>query len=542
MKRKMIGICVCTLLLLALAVPVFANDDDFNILIKNIPNNTLSMQRTRADESHMMGLQSLDIAVTEINANNVQIFLGDGAGAFTFYGNASTGQYPLAITGGDLNSDGHFDVVTSNYNSDTITSLLGDGTGGFAAIGEFSVGLNPFSVTLADFNNDDKLDVAVVNMNEDTISVLFGDGTGGFGTEQTYTVGLYPSDLTAGDFNNDHNIDIIVMNTNDYRLTVLAGDGIGGFSLLNTIWLPSEYSSFCMTQSDFNNDGNLDLAIASATDPLMGILLGDGTGFFSPVSDYTIGPGGERFDVVSDDFNNDGNQDLAVPNTGDNTISVLFGDGTGGFGPHHTDAVGQYPVGIVSGDFNADTYNDLAVTNAFNGTISVLLGDGAGGFAPQQIYSAGAIPVGIVTAEFDYTPIPDLSCTGSLGWTKVKPGATVNGTFQVGNIGDPESLLSWQVMSWPSWGTWTFTPAAGADLTQGSWITVSVSVVAPGDKKTNFTGNVTIVNTENASDFWVIPVYLHTPLSQGFHNRLFLTRFFEWFPHAFPILRYLVGY
>jgi hypothetical protein len=139
-------------------------------------------------------------------------------------------------------------------------------------------------------------------------------------------------------------------------------------------------------------------------------------------------------------------------------------------------------------------------------------------------------------------PEPKLACIGSLGWSDVKAGDTVNGSFQVGNVGDHDSYLNWQVSSWPSWGTWTFTPAAGTGLAQGDWVTVSVSVVAPGDKKTNFTGNVTIVNTENASDFYVIPVYLHTPLYQGLHNRPFLERLFERFPHAFPILRQLMGY
>jgi hypothetical protein len=542
MRRKMIGISVCTLLLLAVAVPVLAHDNHLNILTKNVPNDILSMERSRTGEPQVMGVQSLDLAVTDAALNSVQVLLGDGTGAFAYYGNASTGVYPLAITGGDLNADGHFDVITSNYNDNTITSLLGDGTGGFTAVGTFSVGLLPFSIISADFNKDNKLDAAVVNMDENTICVFLGDGTGGFGAAQTYTVGQNPSDLTVGDFNSDHNIDIIVMCPTDYCLTLLLGDGTGGFSTSGTIFLPFAYSSFGMARSDFNNDGNLDLAIASATDPLMGVLLGDGAGNFGPITNYTIGPGGERFDVVSDDFNNDGNQDLAVPNTNNNTISVLLGDGTGGFGPLQTYAVGIYPVGMVSGDFNADTHSDLAVTNAFDGTISVLLGDGAGGFAAQQTYIAGIVPVGIVTADFDYTPIPDLSCTGSLGWTNVKPGATVNGTFQVGNVGDTGSLLSWQVVSWPSWGTWTFTPTAGADQVSGNWITVSVSVTAPGDKKTNFTGNVTIVNTDNTSDFCVIPVYLHTSLSQSYHTQPFLARWFAWFPHSFPILRYLMGY
>jgi hypothetical protein len=138
--------------------------------------------------------------------------------------------------------------------------------------------------------------------------------------------------------------------------------------------------------------------------------------------------------------------------------------------------------------------------------------------------------------------IPDLDCQGSLAWTQVKAGATVNGTFQVTNVGDDGSLLNWQVSTWPSWGTWTFTPSSGTGLAKGDVTTVSVSVVAPPDKKTSFSGNVTVVNTDNPSDTCVIPVTLTTPLNQGMHGLSFFERLFERFPNAFPILRQLLGY
>jgi hypothetical protein len=136
--------------------------------------------------------------------------------------------------------------------------------------------------------------------------------------------------------------------------------------------------------------------------------------------------------------------------------------------------------------------------------------------------------------------IPDVDCQGTLTWSNVKPGATVNGSFQVGNVGDYMSYLDWQVSSWPSWGTWTFTPNSGAGLAKGDWTTVTVSVVAPSDKQTSFNGTVRVVNTDNTSDFADIPVTLTTPLNQGLHDQSFFGRFFMRFPHAFPILRYLI--
>ena len=75
---------------------------------------------------------------------------------------------------------------------------------------------------------------------------------------------------------------------------------------------------------------------------------------------------------------------------------------------------------------------------------------------------------------------PDLSCTGSLSWNNVNPGETVTGTFTVENIGDPGSLLDWEISEDPGWGVWTFNPSSGTGLTpEAGPVTVQVSVEAP---------------------------------------------------------------
>ena len=63
--------------------------------------------------------------------------------------------------------------------------------------------------------------------------------------------------------------------------------------------------------------------------------------------------------------------------------------------------------------------------------------------------------------------IPDLDCTGDLSWTQCPPGSIQTGTLIIENIGEPESLLDWEVQSYPNWGDWEFTPASG---NQTDWI------------------------------------------------------------------------
>jgi hypothetical protein len=138
------------------------------------------------------------------------------------------------------------------------------------------------------------------------------------------------------------------------------------------------------------------------------------------------------------------------------------------------------------------------------------------------------------TTEAEPLPEPDLDCDGELTWIDVVPGETITDTFTIENIGDPLSELDWKVTEWPDWGDWTFTPANGTDLTpEDGAFTIDVEVVAPDEEEKEFTGEIKLVNQENASDFCTISVSLTTPRSRlSLRSVLldFLERLFERFP------------
>jgi len=110
----------------------------------------------------------------------------------------------------------------------------------------------------------------------------------------------------------------------------------------------------------------------------------------------------------------------------------------------------------------------------------------------------------------------DLDCDGTLSWTNVKPGETVEGSFEVSNIGDPFTLLNWEIESYPDWGTWTFDPESGDDLTpeEGSVI-VNVEVIAPDERDTEFLGEIKVVNQDDPDDSDIIPVSLNLEVEPG---------------------------
>jgi pyrrolidone-carboxylate peptidase len=133
---------------------------------------------------------------------------------------------------------------------------------------------------------------------------------------------------------------------------------------------------------------------------------------------------------------------------------------------------------------------------------------------------------------------PDLYCIGSLSWIDVKAGSTITDSFRVKNIGDPGSMLTWEIESFPDWGTWTFAPESGENLTpEDDYITVGVEVIAPGEENAEYEGDVKVVNLEDPNDYEIIDVLLTTPKNKTFNfNIPIFFWMFERFPNILPIL------
>src|SRR3954464_12729457 len=82
---------------------------------------------------------------------------------------------------------------------------------------------------------------------------------------------------------------------------------------------------------NLNGDANGDLAVANGSGDV-GVLLGDGLGGFVPASGSPVSTGGSGPSSVGiGGFGGNANQDLAVTNEGSNDVTILLGEGTGGF-------------------------------------------------------------------------------------------------------------------------------------------------------------------------------------------------------------------
>ena len=96
-------------------------------------------------------------------------------------------------------------------------------------------------------------------------------------------------------------------------------------------------------------------------------------------------------DVAAGDFNGDGIVDLAVA-TGNNSISVLLGEGDGTFPTHVEYPAPGHPSSVLVGDFNGDGKLDIASVDPYQSEISILLGNGDGTFRASSGVPDGHSP------------------------------------------------------------------------------------------------------------------------------------------------------
>jgi len=197
-------------------------------------------------------------------------------------------------------------------------------------------------------------------------------------------VGTAPSAVELADFNRDGKLDAAVANSESDNVTILLGDGGGGFKQAAGSPFAAGNEPNDLAIGDVNNDRNLDLAFANHDTTYLTVLVGDGKGGFKPAtgSPVTVQSKPHPHGVVIADFNGDGWADLATDDWGNNRVTVVFNDKKGGFiSPGVSFPVGKMPYQkLRAADLNKDGKADIVTTNFEGGNVSVLLADGKSGF------------------------------------------------------------------------------------------------------------------------------------------------------------------
>ncbi|WP_149499941.1 FG-GAP-like repeat-containing protein [Roseiconus lacunae] len=189
-----------------------------------------------------------------------------------------------------------------------------------------------------------------------------------------------------------------------------------------------------IVQGDFNGDGHTDLVTANSGDSTMTILYGSSTGVLGNAHHLNVGPDAWFVDsIASSDFNGDGIDDLAHSNyEAAGSISIFLGSTTGP--PILIDdfPVGNRPNSIRAANLNADQFLDLVVANYFGADVSVLMGMGDGTFANAvHVSTGGARANSIEIADLNLDGHADVIVGDSIGSHVTVLIGSANGTLTV---------------------------------------------------------------------------------------------------------------
>ncbi|MBV8233825.1 MAG: VCBS repeat-containing protein, partial [Planctomycetaceae bacterium] len=305
----------------------------------------------------------------------------------------------------------------------------------------------PKSITAGDFGNG-HLDLAVANSGSKNVSILLGDGQGGFQVQPPISLGdsaLSPISIVAGEFANGP-LDLAVANSGSNNVSILLGDGQGGFQVQSPIALgDSALSPISIVAGDFEGaDRPLDLAVANSGSNNISILLGDGQGGFQVQPPIQLGQGTKPTSLTAVNFEADGTlDDLAIADAGTNQVSLLKANGDGTFQPEPSIALGDggAPSTILAGDFNRDGIPDLAISRQGPNENDVAVELNLGGY---QFADPGTIDLAAhntpIVADFTGDGIPDVAIIDASGDILFRQGrADQPGSFDPPIIINPDA-------------------------------------------------------------------------------------------------------
>lgn len=346
-----------------------------------------------------VAITTLEDAVRTPQTGAVSLLFGRGEGGFA----APVSYPPLLGVFSDWNGDGKLDLVThvdGGYLNDGYVDVwLNEPPGVLSRVQHLSSGgIGPHSVQVGDLNGDGAPDIVVANAGWEfparpgNFAVYLSAGSGALAPVVTYP--FYAPDLVRfGQFDADGKLDLVVSRPGVSLVFLNRGDGTFGSGISPV--------SPLLTVADFNADGYTDL-VTSYFDGSVQVQLCNGDGSFAaPVAYYTPSSDWLIRGITAADLDGDDDVDLAVMSANNSLMGLggldasaehdfelrVFlnrGDGTFVLPPVLKTAdvpVGTNPVDLTAGDFDGDGLRDLAAAASAQWASALMLfNDGAGAF------------------------------------------------------------------------------------------------------------------------------------------------------------------
>lgn len=203
------------------------------------------------------------------------------------------------------------------------------------------------------------------------------------GEQQIRTYGAY-----AGDLNGDGFHDFTVPNEDISDIRVFLNDGAGGYRDFTTYTLPANSKPSTNEGADFNSDGWLDFVVGNIDGNSLSVLFGDGQGGFSTITTYPAGSGVRGLGVL--DANSDGAPDIVTANRVSNNASLFLNNGDGTISSaQNFETGGNGETSCAIADANNDGISDIFIGCRLSQEIVLLLGDGQGKFTQSAKVACG---------------------------------------------------------------------------------------------------------------------------------------------------------
>jgi hypothetical protein len=233
-----------------------------------------------------------------------------------------------------------------------------------------------------------------------------------------------PVAIAVGRFNADTDLDLAVATDVDRVERMLGG---AGASFGTAVFTNIGDAPRAVVAGNFNplrsgpvafTDTDLDLAVANSADGTVSILAGNGLGGFTALAPVTVGSNPR--DIAVGRLNPGFDPDLAVTTAGLDRVQILRGEPTGPperFTVIESPLVGDAPHGIATGDFDRDGDLDLATANQGTGNVSILRNNGSASFVNGGTFAAGEGARSVATGEFNGDGELDLAVVNELSDT-----------------------------------------------------------------------------------------------------------------------------